>query len=165
LLGKTTAMPSGTICLLDEESVMKQVELCCAAAMALGIFCAGCAMPSMPSLPKLPPMSSMPSVSLSGSSYIAAADETAAVKSIELAWPDGRGMGAFVSVIDPQEEPARAAQIHYRVDVIFDSGSHTVLTQDGSVALAVGQRVVLRDGRALPTDRTDVPHLAPVPHF
>jgi hypothetical protein len=74
-------------------------------------------------------------------------------------------MGAFVSSIDPQEEPARAAQLHYRVDVIFDSGSHTVLTQDGSVALAVGQRVVLSDGRALPTDQPDPAHLSPTPHF
>jgi len=107
----------------------------------------------------------MPKVSFSGPSYIAAANETAAVKSIELAWPDGRGMGAFVSSIDPQEEPARAAQLHYRIDVIFDSGNRTVVTQDGSVALAVGQRVVLSDGRAYPTDKADPPHLSPVPHF
>jgi hypothetical protein len=143
---------------------MKRGLVRCGAAIVLCAAFSGCSL-SMPSMPDMPSMSSLPQLSLRGPSYIAAANETAAVKSIELAWPDGRGMGAFVSSIDPQEEPARAAQLHYRVDVIFDSGSHTVLTQDGSIALAVGQRVVLNDGRAYPTDKEDAPHLSPVPHF
>lgn len=146
---------------------MTEGPLRCLAALILSAVFAGCSMsmPSMPSLPTMPPLSSMAPLSVSGPSYLAAAGETAAVKSIELAWPDGRGMGAFVSSIDPQEEPARAAALRYRVFVVFDSGSHTVLMQDGSVALAVGQRVKLSDGRAFPTEAPDVPHLSPVPHF
>ncbi len=97
--------------------------------------------------------------------YVAAKGETASVETIELAFPDGRGVGAFMSAIDPQNDPALAASQRYRIGVVFDSGNHTVLVQDGTVPLALGQRVKLEAGRALPTDRPDAWHLPPSPAF
>jgi hypothetical protein len=109
-------------------------------------------------LPSVPKFDGQPS-------YTAAANETAAVESIELAFADGRGVGAFVSAIDPATDPSIAAKQRYRVRVVFDSGNHTTLLQDGTVALAIGQRVKLDAGRALPTQRPDIPHLSPTTLF
>jgi hypothetical protein len=97
--------------------------------------------------------------------YVSARGETASVETIELAFADGRGVGAFMSAIDPQHDPALAASQRYRIGVVFDSGNHTVLVQDGTVPLAIGQRVKLEGGRALPTDRPDTWHAAPTAAF
>jgi hypothetical protein len=123
-----------------------------ASAGLLGL--AGCSV-DLPSLPKL---DGQPS-------YSAAANETASVESIELAFSDGRGVGAFLSSIDPGSDPTIAASQRYRVRVVFDSGNHTTLVQDGTVALAINQRVKLEGGRALPTATPSRPNLSPQPFF
>ena len=126
----------------------------CLLATALGLMLSGCSY--------LPASSS---VFNGQAAYVAARGETASVETIELAFPDGRGVGAFMSAIDPQHDAALAASQRYRIGVVFDSGNHTVLVQDGTVPLALGERVKLEAGRALPTARPDTWHPAPAPSF
>lgn len=122
--------------------------------VALGLMLSGCSYLPAPN-----------SVFNGQPAYVSAKGETASVETIELAFADGRGVGAFMSAIDPQNDPALAASQRYRIGVVFDSGNHTVLVQDGTVPLAIGQRVKLEAGRALPTDRPDAWHPAPTASF
>jgi hypothetical protein len=125
-------------------------------SLALTFFgvLAGCSYVSLPSMP-----------ATAGPSYYAARNETASVESIELAFADGKGVGAFMSAIDPAPDAALAASQRYRVKVIFDSGNHTTLVQDGTIPLAIGQRIKIEGGRAVPTDQPDTPHLPPTTLF
>jgi hypothetical protein len=97
-------------------------------------------------------------------SYVASANDTAAVESIELAFANGDGTGAFVSAIDPSNNSAMAGQ-RFRLRVLFDSGNRAVVIQDGTIPLIVGQRVTVSFGTVRPTDRVDIPHLAPIAPF
>jgi hypothetical protein len=77
--------------------------------------------------------------------------ESGNVNSIELAWADGSGMGGFVdSTADTAAARTGGAPLKYRVRVVFDTGFTTTLVQDGSVPLAVGDRVWIVDGKVLP---------------
>ena len=124
------------------------------AVLASGLL-PGCSPVSLPSVPRF---DGQPS-------YTAAAGETASVESIELAFPDGRGVGAFLSAIDPGSDPTIAASQRYRVRVVFDSGNHTTLVQDGTVPLAISQRVKLTGGRAFPTSPPAVEQRSPTVVF
>ena len=101
-------------------------------------------------------MSMLPACSmLSGTPNPSFKGESGNVNSIEMAWGDGHGMGAFVgSTSAPQ---AGGAPLKYRIRVVFDTGFATPVVQDGSVSLAVGDRVWIEDGRVVPhvSEQTD----------
>lgn len=92
--------------------------------------------------------------SMNQPAYPAWRNESGNINSIEMAWPDGSGMGAFV---DTTGGSAATAALKYRVRIVFDTGFTTTLVQDGSDALEVGERVSIQGGRVVrrETDETD----------
>ena len=78
------------------------------------------------------------------------AGEPATISSIELLWPTGEGMGSFVDSTTSAGPPESAGHFRYGITLVFDDGQHERVTQDGSVALAVGTRVRIEGGRVVP---------------
>ncbi|MGA2551211.1 MAG: hypothetical protein ABSF50_13750 [Burkholderiaceae bacterium] len=93
-----------------------------------------------------------------GAAYPSFRDEGGNVNSIELAWADGTGMGAFVdSTVAAKTDPGKSGPLRYRVRVVFDTGFTAIVVQDGSVPLTVGDRVEIKEGKVVLrlTEQTD----------
>jgi hypothetical protein len=94
-------------------------------------------------------------------------NEAGNVNSIEMAWGDGSGMGAFVdSTVTGTGGPAASSPgLRYRVRVVFDTGFAATVVQDGSVPLSVGERVWIQDGKVLPHDAPETDPKRNLAHF
>lgn len=90
-----------------------------------------------------------------GSSYVSYLDEPATVSSIELLWPNGQGMGSFVDSTPGTPGALAPEHLLYRVNLVFDDGQHTAITQDGATPLEVGTRVRIEGGRVVPHPSED----------
>ncbi len=77
------------------------------------------------------------------------------IASIEMLWPDGSGMGSFVSAIGG----GATAKLRYRVQVGLEDGHQAFLKVDGDAPLAVGERVEVDFARIYPRS----PDALPVP--
>jgi hypothetical protein len=91
-------------------------------------------------------------------SYPSYRGEGGNVKSIEMAWADGSGMGAFVDSTgagQPASAAVSASTLNYRVRVVFDTGFSTTVVQDASVPLAVGERVWIQGGKVVPHESAE----------
>lgn len=81
--------------------------------------------------------------------YVGYKGQPATIASIELAQSDGRPTGNFV---DSTGSGAALDQegLRYRIHMLFDDGFRATITQDASINLEVGERVVLEAGRVVP---------------
>jgi|GEM_PF-3374181 len=81
--------------------------------------------------------------------YVGYTGQPATVASIELAWGDGRPMGTFVDSTSSGAALGKEG-LRYRIHMLFDDGFRGTVTQDASVKLEVGERVVVEAGRVVP---------------
>lgn len=82
--------------------------------------------------------------------YVGYKGQAATVASIELAWSDGRPMGSFVDSTG-HGVAENGTPLIYRIHIVFDGGYRATITQDASVRLQVGERVMLEAGRVVPS--------------
>lgn len=81
--------------------------------------------------------------------YIGYKGQPATVASIELTWSDGRPMGSFVNSTG-SGVAEHGSPLVYRIHILFDDGYRATITQDASIRLQVGERVILEAGRVVP---------------
>lgn len=95
--------------------------------------------------------------------YVGYRGQRATVAAIELAWGDGRAMGSFVDST-ASSVAENGTPLVYRIHIVFDDGYRATITQDASIQLHVGERVVVEAGRLQPsTSEKKGPFITPGP--
>jgi hypothetical protein len=87
--------------------------------------------------------------------YFTYVGEPATVSTIEMLWPNGDGMGAFVESTVLSNSAGAETALRYRVTIQFDGGQRTSVVQGATPHMTLGDRVMLRDGQLVPTTAAD----------